>query len=116
MSRAPRRTAYPAIDTTAMAAHADEAAGLLRALGNAQRLRVLCLLVGGECSVGEMNAQIDLSQSALSQHLARLRSDGLVATRRQAQTVYYRLASGPVESLLKTLHGVYCAAPVRSRR
>ena len=95
----------------AMAAHADAASGLLKSLANAQRLRILCLLATGERNVGELNELLDLSQSALSQHLARLREDGLVATRREAQTIFYRLASGPAKRLIKTLHGIYCAAP-----
>lgn len=93
----------------AMTAHADTASRLLKSLANAQRLRILCLLVTGERSVGELNERLDLSQSALSQHLARLREDGLVTTRREAQTIHYRLASGPAQRLIKTLHGIYCA-------
>ncbi|MHB8679002.1 MAG: ArsR/SmtB family transcription factor, partial [Rudaea sp.] len=91
-----------------MTAHADTASRLLKSLANAQRLRILCLLVTGERSVGALNDQLDLSQSALSQHLARLREDGLVTTRREAQTIHYRLASGPAQRLIKTLHGIYC--------
>ena len=94
-----------------MATHADAASGLLKSLANAQRLRILCLLATGERNVGELNELLDLSQSALSQHLARLREDGLVATRREAQPIFYRLASGPAKRLIKTLHGIYCAAP-----
>jgi DNA-binding transcriptional ArsR family regulator len=101
----------PSKEVMTMAAHADAASGLLKSLGNAQRLRILCLLAGGERNVGELNDLLDLSQSALSQHLARLREDGLVATRREAQTIFYRLASGPAKRLIKTLHGIYCAAP-----
>jgi DNA-binding transcriptional ArsR family regulator len=97
--------------TAAMALHADAASQLLKSLANAQRLRILCLLATGERNVGELNDSLDLSQSALSQHLARLREDGLVATRREAQTIFYRLASGPAKRLIKTLHGIYCAAP-----
>jgi DNA-binding transcriptional ArsR family regulator len=98
----------------AMAAHADAASRLLKSLANAQRLRILCLLATGERNVGDLNEMLDLSQSALSQHLARLREDGLVATRREAQTIHYRLASGPAKRLIKTLHGIYCAPPARS--
>lgn len=95
----------------AMAEHADAASRLLKSLANAQRLRILCLLATGERNVGELNDLLDVSQSALSQHLARLREDGLVTTRRQAQMIHYRLASGPAKRLIKTLHGIYCAAP-----
>ena len=103
-----RRAPGGRVDAEAMRAHADEASRLLRSLAHGQRLRVLCLLVDGELSVGQINERIDLSQSALSQHLARLRADGLVATRREAQTIYYRLASGPARQLIGALHGIYC--------
>lgn len=101
-----RRT--PVIDPEAMRQHAGEAARLLKALGNEKRLQLLCLLVDGERSVGELNARLDLSQSALSQHLALLRADGLVRARREAQAVYYSLAPGPAHRVLDTLHAVYC--------
>ena len=92
-----------------MRPHASDAARMLKVLANENRLLLLCQLVEGECSVGELNARIDLSQSALSQHLAVLREDGLVTTRREAQTIYYALAEGPAQMILKTLHGIYCA-------
>lgn len=106
----------PGFDPDAMQAHSDDAARLLKALANPQRLRVLCLLVGDEMTVGQLNEQLsDLSQSALSQHLARLREEGLVATRRQAQTVWYSLPPGPAQAIITTLHGIYCG-PRRARR
>lgn len=92
----------------AMAAQAEAAAELLKTLGNPQRLRILCLLVEGELSVGEINAQVPLSQSALSQHLAVLREQALVETRREAQTIFYTVADGPARALLATLHDWYC--------
>jgi len=92
-----------------MAARADDAADLLKALANSQRLRILCLLHDSEMSVGELNQHVELSQSALSQHLAVLREKALVQTRRDAQTVYYSLAPGPVSAIIHTLHGIYCA-------
>ena len=98
-----------AMDPETMRAHAADAARLLRVLGNEKRLMVLCLLVGGERSVTEINARLQLSQSALSQHLALLREDGLVATRREAQTIYYSLVEGPAQRIIDTLHGIYCA-------
>ncbi|MBX3726840.1 MAG: helix-turn-helix transcriptional regulator [Xanthomonadales bacterium] len=111
MSTATRPTGDPALpDPEAMRAHAADAARLLKALANDRRLMILCLLVGGELSVGEINARVDLSQSALSQHLAVLREEQLVRTRREAQTIYYSLADGPVHALIETLHGIYCAA------
>lgn len=91
-----------------MREHAGAATRLLKALANESRLMVLCLLSEGEHSVGELNAELDLSQSALSQHLAVLRSDGLVTTRRDAQTIYYGLAEGPARMLIATLHRIYC--------
>lgn len=103
-------SAIPAIDGEAMRSHASEAARLLKALANEKRLLLLCQLVEGERSVGELNAGVDLSQSALSQHLAILREDGLVTTRREAQTIYYALADGPAQRILATLHGIYCGA------
>jgi len=92
-----------------MRAHAGEAARLLKALGNEKRLLLLCLLVDHEHSVGELNTRLDLSQSALSQHLAVLREDGLVQTRRDGQTIYYSLVPGPAQRILDTLHGIYCS-------
>ncbi len=99
-----------------MAEHAESAARMLKSLANAQRLRILCLLASEERSVGTLNELLDLSQSALSQHLARLREEGLVTTRRDAQTIYYRLAEGPAKRLIKTLYGIYCAAPAPRAR
>ena len=102
-------TALPAErDAAAMRRHAGDAARLLKALANEKRLLLLCRLVEGECSVGQLNAHVDLSQSALSQHLAVLREDGLVTTRREAQTIYYALAEGPARDLMETLHDIYC--------
>lgn len=99
----------PAFTGDAMAAQADTAADLLKALANPQRLRVLCLLIEGERSVSQINQRVPLSQSALSQHLAVLREKGLVDTRKQAQTVFYRVAEGPVHRIIQTLHEIYCA-------
>ena len=102
-------TALPAErDAAAMRRHAGDAARLLKALANEKRLLLLCRLVEGECSVGQWNAHVDLSQSALSQHLAVLREDGLVTTRREAQTIYYALAEGPARDIMETLHDIYC--------
>jgi DNA-binding transcriptional ArsR family regulator len=114
MSRFPKRGTSapppPAIDPDAMRAHAGEAVRLLKALGNEKRLMLLCMLVTGEQSVSELNAHLDLSQSALSQHLALLREDGLVQTRREAQSIFYSLADGPARRIISTLHSIYCAA------
>lgn len=96
------------IDPEAMRDHADDAARLLKALSNRSRLMILCSLALGELTVGQLNQRVPLSQSALSQHLAVLRRDGLVHTRRAAQTVYYRLAEGPAGRIIETLHEIYC--------
>ncbi len=89
---------------------AAEAAGLLRALGNEHRLIVLCLLIEhGEMTVGGLLEHINLSQSALSQHLARMREEGLVTFRRDAQTLHYRIANPHVESIVATLKAIYCS-------
>ncbi len=92
-----------------MGVHASDAARLLKTLANEKRLMILCLLVESERSVGELNARVELSQSALSQHLAVLREEGLVHTRRDAQSIYYSLAEGPAQHVIDTLHSIYCA-------
>ena len=91
-----------------MQEHASDAAGLMKALGNESRLMILCVLTEGERSVGELNELIPLSQSALSQQLARLRQQGLVDTRRESQTIYYSLSSGPADRVINLLHDIYC--------
>lgn len=91
-----------------MQEHAAEAAALMKALGNESRLMILCLLAEGERSVSELNAIVKLSQSALSQQLARLRQQALVTTRRESQTIYYSLADGPAERVIQLLHDTYC--------
>lgn len=94
---------------------AGEAVSLLKAMGNECRLLVLChLSAGGELSVGELAARVGLSQSALSQHLAKLREEGLVATRKEAQTVYYRLCDPQAEQILALLHDLFCPELGRS--
>jgi len=91
-----------------MAEHAADAAGLMKALGNESRLIILCMLADRERSVGELNETIPLSQSALSQQLARLRQQGIVKTRRESQTIFYSLADGPAEKVIHLLHETYC--------
>ena len=91
-----------------MREHAPNAAGLMKALGNESRLMILCTLAEGERSVGDLNAMIPLSQSALSQQLARLRNHGIVDTRRESQTIYYSLAEGPADRVIHLLHDIYC--------
>ncbi|MBX3705469.1 MAG: helix-turn-helix transcriptional regulator [Pseudomonadales bacterium] len=104
---APLRKSEP----DALTEHVDAAAKLLRALANPVRLQILCVLDGGELSVGALNEHIPMSQSALSQHLKVLRHDGLVRTRRQAQTVYYRVAEGPAMDVIGVLQNHFCRAP-----
>ncbi|WP_241521206.1 ArsR/SmtB family transcription factor [Kineobactrum sediminis] len=96
-------------DVPAMAVHAEAAAALLRQLANRNRLMVLCALVEGEKSVGALNEQVPLSQSALSQHLGRLRAAGLVTTRREGKLVRYSLTDDKATSVLQLLHTLYCA-------
>ncbi len=88
---------------------AEEAAGLLAAMANSKRLMVLCNLIDGERAVGDLAEQVGLRQAALSQHLAKMRALDLVATRRDGQTIYYRLASREVREILQTLYRLYCA-------
>jgi DNA-binding transcriptional ArsR family regulator len=87
---------------------AERASGLLKAMSNQSRLMVLCQLHEGEKSVGQLEKVVGLSQSALSQHLARLRRDGLVKTRRDAQTIYYSLQGEEAVRVIKTLYELYC--------
>lgn len=88
---------------------ASEAVALLRTMANECRLLVLChLATSGELSVGQLAERVGLGQSALSQHLARLREEGLVATRKEAQTVFYRLCDPKAEQVLTLLHGLFC--------
>jgi len=89
-----------------LVANAHSAADLLRVLANARRLQVLCALRQGELSVGRIADHVGLSQSALSQHLARLRQDGVVATRRQGQTIFYRIADPDVMTILEAVASV----------
>ena len=90
-------------------AKAGQVAELLRAIANDRRLLILCRLVEcGEATVGQLADEVELSQSALSQHLARMREEGLVTFRRDAQTLWYRIADARVEDLLATLHRLYC--------
>lgn len=100
-------------DARQLTAKANEAAKLLTALANERRLAILCELVDGERSVGELVAAVGLAQSALSQHLAKLRAAGIVATRREAQTIYYRLSSAAAGSVLTALANIYCRRPPR---
>ena len=103
-----KAVATPQFDLEAMHAHAGDAAQLLTALANERRLQVLCLLAAGERSVGEMQGLLDLGQSALSQHLAVLREEGVVATRREGQTIWYRIADPAAMKVVATLAEIFC--------
>lgn len=96
------------MDFSAMQQNATAAVTLLKSLANESRLMIMCVLTEGELSVGQLNQRIKLSQSALSQHLAVLREQGLVSTRRESQTIYYRLADSPAMNVIEILHEVYC--------
>lgn len=102
------RHPLPSPGIEALRDNAAQAARLLRALSNENRLMLLCLLFEGEKTVGELNASLPLSQSALSQHLAVLREEGMVRTRRDAQSIYYSLDSPPAKRVIETLHAVFC--------
>ncbi len=94
-----------------------EVAGILRALANERRLMILCRLVErGEANVSALVDAVGLSQSALSQHLARMREEGLVTFRRESQTLWYRIADPRVERLFATLHALFCARPRAGRK
>ena len=88
---------------------AEEVAELLTAMGNPKRLLALCAMMDGERSVNELADLADMRAPAISQHLSKMRAMKIVATRREAQTVYYRLASPQIEEVLQTLHKLYCA-------
>ena len=95
-------------DLKAMKRNAGKAADMLRLLSHEARLAVLCELVMGERSAGALVESSGLSQSALSQHLAKLREDGLVSTRREGQTIFYALADRKAARLVEVLHELYC--------
>jgi len=86
------------------------ASELLKMMGSERRLMILCQLGNGEKSVGELESLVGLKQSALSQHLAKLRAQKLVQTRRESQMIFYSLASDEVERIIETLYGLYCPA------
>jgi len=103
-ARHPRRTPVARVEE-----HAAGAAALLKALGNEQRLLVLCVLLEGPHSVRDINTRVPLSQSALSQHLAVLRDAHVVTTRRESRTIWYEIAPGPANYVMKALYAAFCA-------
>ena len=100
-------------DITRFEASASKAAKLLRALGNERRLMILCQLVDGELSVGDLLPRVGLSQSALSQHLAVLREEGIVATRRDGQSIRYRIEDPAAIQVVATLAEIFCPPDTR---
>jgi DNA-binding transcriptional ArsR family regulator len=101
----------PQIDLQALQQNAKNATNLLKVMSNEWRLLILCHLAGGEQSVSDLEASLGLSQSALSQHLAVLRREKLVNTRRSAQSIYYSLDSDDVKALMSTLYERFCSVP-----
>ena len=102
------KTALPRVSPGQMQAHAGEASNLLRAMASEHRLMVLCSLVQGEMPVSDLLVRVPLAQSALSQHLAVLRRERLVSTRREGQTVYYKLRPGPALDIIRVLYQSFC--------
>ena len=104
-------------DFATFEANATEVAGILRALANERRLMILCKLVEwGEASVGSLTEAVGISQSALSQHLAKMRDEGIVTYRRDSQTLWYRVADPRTETLLGHLQQLYCPPEPRQRK
>ena len=99
------------LDFSQMQDSAGQACGLLKAMANEARLMVLCHLIEGERSVTELQDAVGLSQSAMSQHLAVLREQEIVATRRDGQSVYYRISNDHAMAVMETLHREFCEAP-----
>ena len=95
-------------DLKAMRKHAGSAAAMMAALSHEARLRVLCDLVGGERSAGELVKRSGLSQSALSQHLSKLRDEGLVSTRRDGVSIFYSIANPDAARIMDVLYEIYC--------
>lgn len=102
-------------DPKVLEAKAGEAARFLEALANPRRLMILCSLADGERSSGELARLVGLQQAALSQHLARLRQQNIVATRRESQMIYYRLASPAAVAVINTLADIFCR-PAKTKR
>jgi len=96
------------VDPGLMPAAADAASGLLKSIANRHRLLILCQLIDGERSVGDLATFLQARDSTVSQHLALLRKDGLVEPRRDGQTIFYSIASEPARRVLRTLFAIYC--------
>ncbi len=99
----------PPMDLATFERRAEGVAGLLKAMGNGRRLMLLCKLVEhGEMTAGDLAREVTLSQSACSQHLGKMRDEGLVAFRRESQTLWYRIADPRTEALMASLYQLYC--------
>ena len=97
------------MDLTSFEKKAETVAGLLKAMGNGRRLMLMCKLVEhGEMTAGDLAREVGLSQSACSQHLGKMRQEGLVAFRRESQTLWYRIADPRTETLMESLYQLYC--------
>lgn len=97
------------VDPNVMREAADEASELLKALSNQHRLLILCQLIEGEKSVGQLAEFLGIRDSTVSQHLALLRRERIIAGRRDGQTIWYRIESGPARAVMEVLYGAYCA-------
>lgn len=106
-----------AADLVAFEKNAEEVAGILRALANERRLMILCqLMEEGEATVGSLVEAVGISQSALSQHLGKMRDEGIVSFRRESQTIWYRIADPRIQQLFATLHRLFCRKAKRRRK
>jgi DNA-binding transcriptional ArsR family regulator len=114
MTRGPRTAGLRGDDLAALIPKTEEAEKFLKAIANSHRLLILCELHKGEYCVSALQQAVGLSQSSLSQHLARLRQDALVKTRRDARTIYYSLADDRVAQVIALLHQIFCAAELSS--
>jgi DNA-binding transcriptional ArsR family regulator len=103
------------MNAAALDARAEAAAILLKSLANPVRLKMLCAMIDGEQSVGAIAAQVGVRETVISQHLMRLRAEGIVTYRRQGTTVYYVMADGPARAVMRTLYEVFCGAGAEKR-
>lgn len=106
----------PTIDPATMQTRAEEAAEFLRSMASPHRLMILCNLLDGELTVGGLAARLGVGQTVASQHLARLRAEGLVATRRDGTSIHYRLASPRAAAFVETIYRLFCAPMAGHRK
>ena len=109
LTPAPDTPPAEALDIDALRAHADEAVAMLKVLGNADRLLLLCQMAEQERTVGELEQLTGISQPTLSQQLGVLRREGLVSTRREGKFIWYQLADDRALQLMQTIHQLFCA-------